>query len=159
MSPFKLLRTDGFPLWQIDALGDTLLRFEDRRELQSLTGGDPGMALLESVMASEKSWLAYGRETMQLVAVFGYSVSPHLPGICIWMVGTDHLKEYSSEFLRVSRIILDNWLDKFGTLYNLIDLRNTTHVNWLIGMDFELPADKQVTMKDGTPFQYFIKEK
>jgi hypothetical protein len=75
------------------------------------------------------------------------------------MVGTDELYKYLREFLSVSKTIINHWLDKYGTLYNFIDVRNVTHIEWLSWLGFELPPDMQVEMKDGSPFQYFIKEK
>jgi hypothetical protein len=149
----------AYPLWQIQAVGDSFLRYEDERELKSLTGVDPGLALVESVLASEKSWVCYARATQRIVGVFGYANNSALPGRCIWMVGTAELAKYPKEFLSVSAQIIDHWLNTFGTLYNLIDLRNITHIDWLSRLGFSLPPDKQVTMQDGIPFQYFIKEK
>jgi hypothetical protein len=159
MSDFIIRPTGNIPLWQIEAVGEQLLRPEDQRELTSATGHDPGLALVEAVLASEKSWLMYGRKDMRLICIFGYSVEPSLKGICVWVAGTPALLDYRHEFTAITKIIRDNWLNKFGAIYNLIDLRNVAHIQWLIELGFELPPDQQVIMKDGTPFQYFIKEK
>jgi hypothetical protein len=159
MSPFKIMSTDVFPIWQLEGIGSHLLRDEDKRELESLNDVDSGLALVKSVMDSEKAWVAFGRDCGKCVAVFGYASIIAVPGKIIWMVGTDQLNQYIAGFLHVSKLILDNWLEKFGVLHNYIDIRNRSHVNWLTSLDFVLPAGITVEMKDGTPFQYFIKEK
>ena len=149
--------TSGYALWQMEAIGDSLIREEDKRELASWSGSEPGLALVESVVASKKSWLCYARDTFKLICVFGYSVEPTLKGICVWVVGTENLYDYRHEFTSVSTSIMNNWLNKFGAIYNLIDLRNVTHVQWLIQLGFELPPDQQAIMKDGPVIQYFHK--
>jgi len=159
MSDFIIRPTGDYPLWKIEAVGEHLLRPEDQREITSCSGVEPGLALVEAVMASEKSWIMYSRESFKLVCIFGYSTSPTLKGICVWCCGTPDLLTYRHEFTAITKIIRDNWLNKFGAIYNLIDLRNVAHIQWLIELGFELPPDKQVVMTDGTPFQYFYKEK
>jgi len=159
MTPFIIKPSSYYPLWQIQAVGDSLLRAEDKREITSASGVDPGLALVESVANSEKSWLMFHRETLRLICVFGYSIEPTLKGICVWACGTPDLFKVRKEFTSLTKIIRDNWLNKFGAIYNLIDLRNVAHIQWLIELGFELPPDKQVIMKDGSAFQYFYKEK
>jgi len=158
-SPFIIKPTGTYPLWQMQAVGDTLIRDEDKREMKSASGSDPGLALVESIMKSEKSWVMYDRKTFKMVCVFGYSTEPTLKGICVWAVGTPHLFKVHREFTELTKTIRDNWLNKFGAIYNLIDLRNVAHIQWLTELGFELPPDKQVVMKDGSAFQYFYKEK
>jgi hypothetical protein len=160
MSPFRLFNAKLFLPWQIEAIGNNLLRDEDKRELKSLSGKTPGDTLVDSVRSeSGHSWIAYAEDTRRPVAVFGYERSPNIPGVVIWMVATYQLYAYSKDFLRISKIILDNWLEKFGTLHNYIDIRNKVHIEWLLSLGFELPAGMTCNMQDGVPFQYFIKEK
>lgn len=160
MSPFRLFNAKSFAPWQIKAIGDHLLRDEDKRELKSLKPATPGETLCKSVFDKKGSaWIAYAEETRKPVAVFGHVWSPISKGRVIWMVGTYHLFDYTVDFMRISKIILDHWLDKYEVLYNYIDLRNTTHIEWLTRFGFTLPAGMTVEMHDGVPFQYFIKEK
>jgi hypothetical protein len=160
MSPFKLVRADSFPVWQIEAIGEHMLRDEDKRELESLSNQSSGLSLVDAVFDEDsKSWIAYGRKTAEVVAVFGRTRSNAMEGRIIWMVGTPKLYKYVPEFLDVSKRILDYWLEKYGRLHNYIDLRNLVHISWLMRLGFTLPPGQTVKMHDGVPFQYFIKEK
>jgi len=159
MSPFKQVTTDRYPLWQMQAVGDTLLRPEDQRELASCSGSDAGLALVEAVMSSKKSWVCFARDNHKIVCVWGYALEPTLDGVCIWVAGTSEIFRLRHEFTSMVEVIVENFLNRFGTIYNLIDLRNVTHIQWLTKLGFELPPDKQVVMKDGSAFQYFYKEK
>lgn len=160
MSPFRIFNAKNFAPWQIEAFGNHLLRDEDKRELKSLEDATPGKTLVNSVFNERgKAWIAYAEKTRKPVAVFGYHWLLTLKGRVIWMVGTYHLYQYKEDFLRISKIILDHWLDRAEVLHNYIDLRNTTHIQWLEMLGFKLPAGMTCTMHDGVPFQYFIKEK
>lgn len=160
MSPFRLYPAKDFSPYFIEDIGNNFLRDEDKRELKSTEGKSPGKSLVESVFTEKgKSWIAFAYKTGKPVALFGYAWLPTLKGRVIWMVGTYHLYDYKADFLRISKIILDHWLDRAGVLHNYIDLRNTAHIAWLELLGFKLPKGMVCEMHNGVPFQYFIKEK
>lgn len=160
MPPFKILDARTFPLWQMEAFGSFLIREEDKTELESLTGESAGVALSDSVKNNNDGcWIAISRYSDKIAAVFGKEKQDAVPGRIIWMVGTPELHNCVLPFLVTSKLILDHWLEKYGTLHNMIDLRNATHIHWLTTLGFELPPNMTCQMQDGAPFQYFYKEK
>lgn len=155
MSPFIMRRTG-----KENDLSHVRLRLEDQAELCSGSGLDDPIAVLEGIVdCCDDSWFAYSRKTGELVAIFGYEKHHQLPGRIIWFVGTTALMKNWRSFCKVSKKILDNWLDKFGMLHNFIDSRNTMHIWWLDWLGFDFPIGLECTVADGTVFQYFVKEK
>ena len=74
------------------------------------------------------------------------------------MVGTNALIDYNMPFYRVSKKILDHWLDEAGILHNFIDTRNVLHMSWLSRLGFKFPPAMRMRIGD-VDFQYFVKEK
>jgi hypothetical protein len=78
-------------------------------------------------------------------------------GGVIWAVLTPDFMNCLDEFNKLSKIILDHWLDKYGVLSNYIDVRNKSHVRWLeyLGFTFEFKG----IIVNQVLFQLFHKEK
>jgi len=159
MSPFKILKANLYPKWQLEALGDWLLGEEDQMELKASSGKTAGRALIEAVASSgEKAWLAWDYKDIRVVALFGYIRIEGVKGVVIWMVATPQIYKYSKPFLELSERIINYWCSKFGMLHGYIDTRNEKHIAWLKQLYFEFP-EGNVAELNGVPFQYFVKEK
>lgn len=71
-----------------------------------------------------------------------------------WMVTTDDVPFHARGFLRASRAVLANMLERHSTLANMVDDRNKTAIRWLAWLGFTIgepvPAGVQ-----GLPFRSF----
>lgn len=66
------------------------------------------------------------------VAMFGLVSNPDIKEYAsIWMLGTDRIKEMKITFLKKSKSILDMLLEYYPMLYNFVDVRHETSVEWL----------------------------
>ena len=160
MSPFKIFSANKFSDFSIKAIGDHLLREEDKRELLASSNEEtPGKALLKGVRSCpHTSWIAFDY-SMNPIAVFGYyPLKGIASGTVIWMVATPTIFKFTMPFLLISKRIIKHWLNKFGLLHNFIDTRNEGHIKWLKVMGFDMPEGSVAKLK-GVPFQYFKKEK
>lgn len=89
------------------------------------------------------------------VAMFGAAAIPDVEGLgSIWLLGTDELSRCQTAFLKLSKLFVGVLLNDYQTLYNYIDVRNTTTKRWLewCGANFK---DVQTYGIEGRPFQYF----
>lgn len=161
MSPFKIFSASKFSDFLIKAIGEHLLREEDKRELlATIAQQTPGEALLESVRSCpDTAWVCFDH-SMETIAVFGYKRLKGIPkgvnGVAIWMVATPHIYNHIKPFLKVSKKIINYWCEKFGVIHNYIDMRNEAHIRWLEHMEFTFSNTVEI---DGKSFRYFYKEK
>jgi hypothetical protein len=158
MGIFRTIPAKAIPKWDIASIAELLIREEDREELSAISGGTPGKALIEAVNSPGYSWMTFDKNQGKLVGVFGVHESQIMRGGIIWAVLTPNVYNCIDEFNRVSSIILDNWLNKYGVLHNYVDTRNEAHIRWLkyLGFTFPMPDDILI---NGVWFRYFQKEK
>jgi hypothetical protein len=157
MSYFKILDARRFSFWQLEAIGDRLLREEDKRELEASSGDSAGETLRRSVFNYPGLPLVAYAPDYKIVAVFGYIRLNIVKGRVIWMVATPHIYKHIKPFLKVSKTIIDYWLSKYGMLSGYIDSRNATHAKWLGHMGFTF--GRSIRLHDKVPFRHFYKEK
>ncbi len=117
------------------------LRQADRDELAACGYVDLVDALRSSLVRADVSFVVK-TDKGQPFCIFGLSAVGHPEhGRAIWLVGTDVLACYKREFLYHSQLVVDNWVEDFGQLYNLVDVRNVKAVRWLswLGAEFSAP--------------------
>jgi hypothetical protein len=158
MGIFRTIDAKFIPKAHIAEIAELLIREEDRQELIAMSGDLPGKALIDAVEATGRAWMTFDKEQGKLIAVFGCHLSRLLRGGIIWAVLTPEVYNCIDKFNKVSRIILDNWLDKYGLLHNHVDSRNEAHIRWLKYLEFSFPVNNGVLIND-VKFQYFYKEK
>lgn len=145
------------------------LRPADRAEVETLTGGTAQDFLplyLNALLAQEgRGSHAYAlfSAAHTLAGVCGVAVDPEQADAgLIWMVGTREIDRRPLEFLRASRA----WMAGEGRshepgwarLHNIVDARNTRHMDWLCWLGFEIDPEPQPHGADGLPFHGFHKD-
>lgn len=88
------------------------------------------------------------------IAMFGV-VEAHEDGCgCVWMLGTDGIAQNKSWVGKMSRIVIDEFLKEFSYMFNFVDARNKTSVEWLKRCGATV-FDPQPYGLDGKDFHFF----
>lgn len=134
------------------------LRQSDKDELKASVGLDPADAILISLLHSTEKWVVVHDNKIE--AVFGVSWVPERQLAVPWFLGTDKIEDYSITFIRQSKKIVEDWLDRYGVLFNLVDSRHTASIRWLKWLGFTVDEEVEVTLSDpNVPFYRFFKLK
>ncbi len=122
--------------WLVDLAGD--LRQSDLDEIAAVTGDDPAVALVESVMVSSHAWAVLDGEDP--IAAFGCSPTGTPGDAQVWMMGSPRmdLPANAAGILRLSRPYLDVMQAAYGRLWNHIDARNDRSMRWLEWCGFQV---------------------
>jgi len=131
------------------------LRAADREEGYAHLGHRRALdALRLSVAASDDVVCAYSAWG-EPVALVGVATLSALYGIgCPWMVATDRVEAYRRAFIECGRLYTAAMLERYESLANHVDARNTRSIAWLKRIGFELgPAEPYGAL--GLPFHPF----
>jgi hypothetical protein len=112
-----------------------LLREADKLEALAATGESVAEALVKSVIDSDEAYIAERPDGTPL-AIYGMGTDGH-QGIP-WMVGTDLMLGYRKALIKDARKWIEDRLPRYTMLINIVDARNTEHVNWLRHMGFSM---------------------
>lgn len=109
------------------------LRAEDVAEVRAASGKSPLVALQFGIEHSECYSAA---DADGVFAMFGLGANGS-----IWLLASDRLLNHKIFFLRESLRWFNRWHERHEVLWNLVDCRNTVHIQWLkwVGCSFELP--------------------
>ena len=105
------------------------LRDEDLRELNvfNLSGVQ---GLLRGYIYSDECFTA--RYKGKIICMFGVSgIGMPLGCASVWFLGGDEMLHHALTFLKDGRKYISYFLNKYETLINAVDKRNTTHINWI----------------------------
>ena len=119
------------------------VREADRAELWAAACQTPEQTMTLGLRISEMSWT--GLMDGIPVCMFGVVLASVLGNIGRpWMVGTHHLDEHPTVFLRRCKGCVKIMMDRFNQLENYVDVRNEQALRWLtwLGFSFQLPAEK-----------------
>lgn len=105
------------------------LREADRMEVAAASGRDPQWVLTEGVIKSAVSLVYRARRPVFIVGVVE-------PGI-IWLLGSDAIHHHKRALHRLAGHVLTKWHERWPTLGNIVDARNTIHIRWLKSMGFQ----------------------
>lgn len=143
----------------VDAMAEDILpiaqgmRRTDRLEIRASHGLEPVDALLNALAQSSicKTVLFNGLP----IAMFGIVPSNDQKTASIWCLGTDLLDQIHVCFGRMSRKIINQFLEIYPALYNFVDARNEKTIGWLkwCGAEFDEPKPYGV---EQLLFQHFI---
>lgn len=116
-------------------------RQADIDEMQACAGATVEEALELGLRLSLRAWVieADGKP----LAVVGDTLHAIGTGIP-WMVTTNHIRRHRGVFLRSSRAVLHDMLQRHGRLFNYVDERNTDAIRWLQWLGF--------TVGDAVPY-------
>jgi hypothetical protein len=132
------------------------LREDDVRELE-ITGTSRWTALSRAVSISE--WVKTLRsDTGVILAVVGLTKVSETIG-SPWAVGTDRMMNsiYLWKCLEKSKEIINLMHMKYPTLSGGVDVRNETHVRWLMAVGFTVYTDRPIPVGSGMLYP-FVKE-
>lgn len=132
------------------------LRAEDARELEDTYGENPYFVLGQSYAASVLCWAAV--VDGETIAMFG--VTPRGPAGQgrPWMIGTKDLDRHRFKFSKGCAAVVQEMLDTFPSLENVVDCRNRKTVRWLKWLGFDFGQVILVGQKN-VPCQIFTMEK
>ena len=130
------------------------LRAEDVEECRA-GGHTPQEALLNGYVWSDECYSA--KVNGKTEAMFGVCSQNQPEGVgVIWYLGSDETMKHPIAMVRDSQKYIDGWFNKYKMLWNVVDARNTTHINWLkhLGFIFTTPV-----VLNGYKFIQFYKNK
>lgn len=132
-----------------------LLRDADKNEIAAISGLSPLDALEYSISHSDEAFYVTRPDGYPL-AVFGVATDQDV-GIP-WMLGTDELKRYGVSLVKAGRKWVEKWVREYDLLYNYVDARNTTHINWLTKLGFDvILKDEYIGHDKSVPFLPFYR--
>ncbi len=113
------------------------LRPEDVQEVWALCHQTPIQALEESFKASDLTYVVDYNGVGILMC--GVGMVPGSPGVgCCWLLGTPEIRTVKLGFLRACRKHIEDFHKLYPVLWNLVDIRNTSHLKWLKWLGFEI---------------------
>lgn len=131
----------------------TRLREDDINELKAM-GYEPIEGLLHSFLMSDRCYSVF--VDGELSAMYGIGKFTKGWGI-VWMLGSDNLfKAPLREFITLPKLVIKNWLTEYDVIFNKVDTRNKTHVNWLRHLGFTFGGSEII---NGVEFKQFFKTK
>ena len=148
--------------WRLATLEDVRdvvgrLRPSDEEECRAMYGVSPA-SFFNTLGYDPANTYAIFNDKGLNVALAG--VSPREDGSAmIWMVATPDLEKHQLEFLRYSRIFINEVGEPYDLLFNWVDARNTVHVKWLQFCGFIIIRKHEVFGAEGKPFYEFCRVK
>ncbi|MDR1378537.1 MAG: hypothetical protein LBJ36_05745 [Synergistaceae bacterium] len=112
------------------------LRSADTQEIVEGSGISPSLAVAFSIAHSSPGYAAL--LDGELVVVFGASPAG-APGVgVVWLLATQEIERHPVRFYRESKRMFGNVAEKYETLINWVDQRNTLSLRWLKWLGFEI---------------------
>lgn len=133
------------------ALIDGCTRLADREEMLAGAGQSIADALQYGLDQSLRAWVieAHGKP----LAAVGDTIHGIGTGVP-WMVTTEHIAADVRGFLRGSKAVLLEMLQRHQTLVNYVDARNVSAIRWLAWLGFTIDGAVPYGVQ-GLPFHKF----
>ncbi len=112
------------------------LRVGDKQEVWLSSGKSPKRCAFESFTHSKHTWVITVNGHPECLFGVGESHKPDV-GV-VWMLGTDEVPKHRKALLREARAWVEQMLDIYPTLYNLVHADNTVSIAWLKRLGFTL---------------------
>lgn len=128
------------------------MRQADKDEIMASHGLSPIESLTRAFRCSKPCVTAYYNGVP--VAMTGCVPNESANIASVWFLGTDVVNDHKILFARYSTKMLGIYRQTYSTLYNYVDVRNTTAIEWLtwLGAKFEAPEPYGVQQ---LPFRFF----
>lgn len=126
-------------------------RQADREEMQACAGASVAQCLQMGLDQSLRAWVIESNGLP--LAACGDTMAGIGVGVP-WMVTTDHIARNPRGFLRASKAVMVEMLQRHHLLINYVDARNAAAIRWLqwLGVTVAEPAPYGVA---GLPFRQF----
>jgi len=134
------------------------LREADKQELQAVRGHSNFREILKDGYRQSALTFCIKSDQGLPIAIYGGGTHPTQPHVGIpWMVSTPELLSIKTWFLRKTPWIVNSVQEHYPILWNLIDVRNTVHINWLQFAGFQFGDIKESFGPENRPFQNFYR--
>ena len=149
----------GWRLATLEDVNDVVgrLRPQDEEECRAMYGVSPASFFNTLGFDPDNTYAIYNDKGLN-VALAGVGPRPDGSAM-IWMIATPDLEKHALEFLRYSRIFIDEVGEPYDLLFNWVDARNEVHVKWLKFCGFTMIAYKEKFGAEGKPFYEFVRIK
>lgn len=87
-------------------------------------------AVYESVKTSIECYCLTDR-IGKVIAIFGASKEVPTGGRIVWALGTDLVDHNKKTFMKATKHTLNEWVDKYGLLWNSVAVWNDKSIRWL----------------------------
>jgi hypothetical protein len=132
------------------------LREDDLAELRAQTDHPPGEVL--SLPLAEGWPLSVGISKQgNPTVLWGHIPDREGDSAIVWMVSTAEIAENVIPFLRMSAEIIEDLNQQYPVLHNVIDARNTKHIEWLTWLGFAFIKVIPGFGIQGEPFYEFVR--
>jgi hypothetical protein len=131
------------------------LRSVDQEEVWVANEWLPEEALVESWGNTKFPWAGIVDGQVQFIFGIGKTQRP-TEGIP-WLLGSDVIKEISTEFAVKSRPVWDEVSEGYTYFHNCVWSKNTVHIRWLKHLGFEFARDPHPLGTNRELFYYFTK--
>lgn len=131
------------------------MRQEDINEVKAASGLGPLEGLQRGIEASAECYTIWVGDNP--IGIFGVVPTGNESIGCVWMLGTDIIKEHQIEFLRKSIEWRDEFQNTYSVLFNNIDARNTLHIKWLQWLGFTFINQFPEYGAELRPFYQFVR--
>lgn len=131
------------------------MREADRQEVLAASGQSPFGALVHGAQVTKTLYTVVDDRGYPC-AMFGVVPGNNGHG-SVWLLGTDALTrgKMRKQFVHHSEDWLSNLQSQYSVLSNVIDERNTVHIDWLKRMGFQFTHRFERYGYEGRPFLYF----
>lgn len=129
------------------------LRPADKLEIEASSGSDHLAAIKNAIALSDQVWTA--EVDGEIACMFGVGPLSFLSDSGIpWALGTPVIDANARAYVRLSRMYIQQMLERYPHLFNAVDSRNKRAVRWLKSAGFTLhPAEPHP--KSGVLFHRF----
>lgn len=130
------------------------LRKEDQQEIKALANLEGVPSLILGLQSSHFVNSIFTKDDV-ICGMFG--VQGELgKDAAVWMLASDEIEEIAIPFLRQSRKVVEYMNKLHPVLHNVVDARNTLHLNWLKWCGFQF-INKENIGYENKPFYSFIR--
>jgi hypothetical protein len=130
------------------------LRTPDLEEMAAASGMRPQHVIISGLKHSAECYIGYIND--KPVCIWGVVSECLLTGRATpWLFGTDDLDKYAITFLKRCKKPLMSMLEKYDTLINYVDVRNTKAISWLKWLGFTVEEEAKPYGVKMLPFRKF----
>ena len=131
------------------------LREDDKREVEAVTGDDPGPSLEASIWQCDDCWTVDIGEDP--IAMFGCTRSEDtdINSANVWLLVSDQVEEVRWQFLRESKQWIKRLSRDYAMLWAIADARNKRHKEYYEWLGFVVVGTEPYGPK-GLPFHRII---
>jgi hypothetical protein len=135
------------------------LRKADVEEIEALLPSAPLDVLLESIREGTETYSVVADDGSTIIAMFGIH---HFPGLneleaAVWMLAADDLVSIKAAFFRGTIPYLRKFHQRYPLLWNIVDCRNSVHINWLKRFGFVAIKRHEGLGRKQLPFIEFVR--